>query len=196
MIRELSAQPGSGNRPFALHRCCRDADNCGSLIKCKPAEVAQLDDPFLLGVQGSETFESVVQDQHIDIVSGIGRLISDQRDAFPCTTAFVGFPRSCSIDKNPPHNVRSGAIEMRAILPVNAALIDQADISFMNECSRLESMIGAFPSQTLSGELPKLSIHHRQQILECLVSTVIPLDQKLRDFRGFGTTDHSAGIIS
>jgi len=46
---------------------------------------------------------------------------------------------------------------MRPILPSDAALIDQADISFMNERSRLECMVGALSPQTPTWWLSKRS---------------------------------------
>jgi hypothetical protein len=44
-------------------------------------------------------------------------------------------------------------------LPADLPLIDKTEISLMNEGGRLKGMIRTFPSQTLSGETPKLPIH-------------------------------------
>jgi hypothetical protein len=183
LIRELSPQPGSRDRPFALHRCGRDSDDFRSFIKRKSAEVAQLDDPFLLGVQGSETLKSVVKGQNIDIARAIGRIVANQRHTLPAGATFAGVSFPCPIDKNPPHDLGSDTVKMRPILPLDAPLIDQADISFMNECSRLKRIIGPLSPQTPGSEAPKLPINQRQQILECPTTTLIPLDQKLGDFR-------------
>jgi hypothetical protein len=58
-------------------------------------------------------------------------------------------------------------------------------------------MIGAFQAQTLSCEPPHFPVNQRQQVLERSVTTVVPLDQELCDFRAFGgAVAHCRRIIS
>ena len=58
---ELAAEPGARERPLALHRRRGDVERFRRLLDGESAEIAQLDEPRLIGIERRESLERLVQ---------------------------------------------------------------------------------------------------------------------------------------
>jgi hypothetical protein len=55
---------------------------------------------------------------------------------------------------------------MRSVLPVDAALVNQLYIRFVDERGRLQSVIAAFAAQIIARQLFQLGVNQRKNIVE------------------------------
>jgi hypothetical protein len=69
-----------------------------------------------------------------------------------------------------------------AVLPAQAALIDQRQVSFVHEAGCLERVIGTFPLEILPREPAQLVINERHEALRRIWIVGVPGDQHLGDF--------------
>ncbi len=70
---------------------------------------------------------------------------------------------------------------MGAVLPLHVALVHQPEVSFVNQCRALQSMIGALPAQVPARQTPQFAINERRQVLERLLIALAPVDEQPRD---------------
>ena len=68
---------------------------------------------------------------------------------------------------------------MGAILPLGVSLIDEPEIRLVDECSRLERVVGAFAAQIVTREPAQFVVNQRHQFLERRLVALAPVDQKL-----------------
>ena len=83
--------------------------------------------------------------------------------------AFRRLPCDGVVDENAPHHACGDREELCSIIPVNAALVDQAEVSFVNEGGRLQRVVGPLLAQVIACELPQLVVNTREHIRERLV---------------------------
>jgi len=158
----VGPQPSLCDRPFPFEGGGGDSNDFGGFFDRKSTKVAQFHNPFLLRVEGGEPAESVVNGQYVNVSRGRGRLVASQRYTLPPGAPLVRSSCSCPINKNSAHDLRGNTIEVRAILPADSPLIDQADVRFVNQRRWLQGMIRPFVPQTLSSDPSKLAVYQWQ----------------------------------
>jgi hypothetical protein len=60
-------------------------------------------------------------------------------------------------------------------------LINEAQVGFVDECRRLESVTGRFLAHVPGCLAPEIGVHQRQKAIERVTLSVAPRDQQLRD---------------
>ena len=85
------------------------------------------------------------------------------------------------IDQDPAHDLRRDAKEMRPILPVDLALVDEPDIHLMNKGRWLQGVVGPLVPKLARGNAAKLSIDEREQLVERSPVTATPIAEQRRD---------------
>ena len=85
------------------------------------------------------------------------------------------------VDQDPAHHLRGDAKEMRAILPVHLALIDELEEGFVDQGRGLKGVVAPLPAQVGGGEPPQLGINRRQEPVERILPPETPLLEQLRD---------------
>ena len=73
---ERPFQPCAGHRPVALDRGWRGADSLRRFLHGQPAEVAELDEMHLIGIDRSQAGERFVQREEVDVADGPERVAS------------------------------------------------------------------------------------------------------------------------
>ena len=91
-----------------------------------------------------------------------------------------------------PHHLRGDRKEVRAILPVDVALIDQLHISLVDQAGRLQRAVAAFVRHVARGDHVELVVDERDQAIERRAVAVLPLAQQHRDLcrRRWGLAVH------
>jgi hypothetical protein len=100
------------------------------------------------------------------------------------------------VDEYAPHHDRCQADELRAILPVDALLVDQPQVGFVDERGRLEGMVRALPSQVAGGDPAKLVVDERQHPLAGVLVAVGRVEQQLRGTHGTRFFMHGLGDVA
>ena len=86
------------------------------------------------------------------------------RSTCACTVAALrGRAPACVVDENAPHHLRSEAVELRAALPVDLLLIDDAQERFVNERRALQSVRAALVTQMAPRQRSQFFVDQRQQ---------------------------------
>ena len=91
------------------------------------------------------------------------------------------------------HHSGGHSKEVRAILPLDPADINQAEIGLVHECRGLEHVTGALTCHVALGNPPELVVHERQQFLHRLFASTPPLEEERRQVMG-SYIRHASGL--
>jgi hypothetical protein len=95
--------------------------------------------------------------------------------------AFGGLVRARVIHQNAPDHLRGDAEEVRAVLPLDTALVDQAQIGFMHQGGRLQGVVGPLAPQIPRGKAAEFIVDNGRELLERLLLALAPIRQQLGD---------------
>ncbi len=85
------------------------------------------------------------------------------------------------IHQDAAHDIGSEGEEVRAVAPVDGALIHQPDKGLVNQSSSLNGVVGSLPPQVPRGHRAQLVVKQRSQLGEGCLIAAAPLQEKLRD---------------
>jgi hypothetical protein len=128
---------------------------------------AQLDNAFLIAIELREPAEGLIDGQHIDD-AGLVRSNAYAPEGHEClaAAALLCLARSRVVDQDAAHDLGDHAIELRAVLPVGAALIDEPQVHFVDQCGRIQRVLAALSAQASCGHTPALIVDERKDAFE------------------------------
>jgi hypothetical protein len=85
------------------------------------------------------------------------------------------------IDQNSAHGLGREAEELRAALPVDAALIHQLDVGLVYERRAFEGVVRPLVAQVPGRDAVQFLIDERHQSLECLPIAFTPTPEQIGD---------------
>ena len=85
------------------------------------------------------------------------------------------------IDQNPAHDLRRHAEEMRPILPIDLALVDDAQIHLMNQRGRLQGVADSFHPKLARCNAAELRVDEWQQLIKRSAVAATPINEERRD---------------
>jgi hypothetical protein len=85
------------------------------------------------------------------------------------------------IDQDPAHDLRGNTKEMRSILPIALALVDEPDVRLMNQSRRLQGVVGTLAAKLTRGNAPELRIDEWQQLTKSSPVAPTPVAEQRRD---------------
>ena len=85
------------------------------------------------------------------------------------------------IDENAPHYLRRDGEEMRTIGPVNVFLIDEPNVSLVDEGCGLKRVTFSLPAHVATRKAMEFVVDQRIQLVECVLVSVAPLSEQLSD---------------
>ena len=77
--------------------------------------------------------------------------------------------------------LRGDTKEMRPILPVDLALIDEPDVHLVHKGGRLQGVVGPLAPKLARRDAPELRIDERQQLIERSPVAATPIAEQCRD---------------
>ena len=172
----LAAQPGAREGPVPHHRAGRNFQNIGSLFDAETAKESQLDDIALAFIDGFEMFQRIIERNHVPRLllrqcpEVIKRTCTIVPPRFAKLRLRASSTRICRIKRGDPE-------EMRAVLPGGRCLIDQAQISLINQRRSLEDVTGAFAPHVLVRQSVQLVINQKRQVLQRALVPFTPFSQ-------------------
>ena len=76
------------------------------------------------------------------------------------------------------HDCGGDAEEVRAALPGDVLLLDEAEVGFVDEGGGLDGVAGALAAHVVAREPPQLVVDQRHQAFERRLVTVAPVDEQ------------------
>ena len=104
-----------------------------------------------------------------------------QRDLLRATAAFCISMTTRVVDQNASHDLRRDREEMRTIGPVHVSLIDETDVSFVNQGGGLKCVTFSLAAHVAAREPVQFFVDQRIQLVECGLVSVAPLSEQLGD---------------
>jgi hypothetical protein len=85
------------------------------------------------------------------------------------------------IDQDPAHDLRRDTKEMRAIPPIDLALVDEPDVHLMHKGRWLQGMVGPLVPKLARGNVAELRIDEWQQLIQRSLVAATPIAEQRRD---------------
>src|SRR5262249_4001550 len=104
-----------------------------------------------------------------------------QRDLLQRGAAFGSFMRAGMIDQNLTHQAGGHAEKVGAALPLGHLLVNQANVSLVQQGRRLERVIETLTSEIAGREMAQLLVHKRYQLVQSISIALFPVDQQPSD---------------
>ena len=71
------------------------------------------------------------------------------------------------VDEDPPHDLCGDTKEMRPILPIDLALVDESQVHLVDERRRLQGVARPLVTKLARGNAAQLGVDEWQQLIEC-----------------------------
>ena len=133
---------------------------------CEPAECPKLDDSGQSGVDLLQAIQRLIERKDGDLRLARRRpCFVDGHTANAVAPLDRVVPTSV-VDQDPAHDLCRDAEEVRPILPVHLALVDEPDVDLVNERRRLKGVVSPLAAKLARGRAAKLCVNEREQLIE------------------------------
>ncbi len=122
------------------------------LFVVQAAEVAQLNDLAAARIHFRKTLQSFVQTNHFRSRGARNGGGFVERDLLRAAAAFCIGMTARVIDQNTPHDLCRDGEEVRTIGPVHVSLIDEANVSLVDQRGSLQCVALPFPAHVTAGK--------------------------------------------
>ena len=170
-------QPRFRDSPFPFHCPRRNIQHLADFFVSQAAEEAEFNDLTLARIQREKILQGIVERDQIDAPLRGRRERFVEGKLVPSASAFFRAMGPSIVHENAPHDLGGHTEKMGAVLPRGGALIDEAQISFMDEAGRLQGVVRAFSLQILAGELAQFFVDERHEASRCLAVASAPIDK-------------------
>ena len=151
-------KPGFGSPPVTFDGRGSYAHNVCRLFDREAAKVPQLNHARFLFVEGRQGFQRVVERDELGAPFDGAVYVFIQGKLLEILPAFFRVVFARMIHQQPAHYLGCNAEEVSPVLPVHSRLVDQTQVSFMNQGSRLQGVINAFTSQIIRCKFSQLIV--------------------------------------
>jgi hypothetical protein len=179
---DFALQPGAGEDPVTIRGAGRDAKDFGRLLAGQAGEIAQLDESGLFGMPLREFLQSCVESQEPFFGHWSGEVRHAEIEALARAAVLDALFAASVLDENTAHSKCGGAKEVAPAFPALPVAAEQAHISLVDQCRRLERLAGRFLSQPLCRQPAQFLVDEREQFIGCVQ---IALVQGVKDAGDF-----------
>jgi hypothetical protein len=173
----LVVEPGARHVPVTRHGVLGNAQDAGYLLVVQTAEVSQFNYLTATWIDLGETLERFVETNHFGSESGRDGRGLFERDLLRTAATFcVGMTPSV-IDQNAAHDLCGDSEEVRAVGPMNVFLIDETNVSLIDERGGLKRVTLSFPAHVTAGKPVEFVVDQRVQLVECGLIPIAPLSE-------------------
>ena len=153
---KLPVEPGARHSPVSFYGPDRHVQMGCDLFDLEPAEESHFNNLRLSAVPGGKPFQGFVQCQDLlGLIVGI-----DQRRVqfYLLSFTLLRVDAPGMIDQHASHGSCRNGDEVPAVLPLYILASADAEISFMDESSRLKRVIFPFSIEIIPGQTPEIFI--------------------------------------
>jgi hypothetical protein len=176
-------QPDAGGGPVAVDGGARKPQHLGYFGSRQASEELHLYDLSLSFIDARQLVQGIVQSQELGVsVDRESVQILEGDLASPVTfgrSTFAGV-----VHKDLTHEPRSDGDEVCAALQSHRLTSQQPKVGLVNESRALQGVIRSFGLEVVVSEPPQLFVDQRDQSLERLLVSLLPVLQKLGDLAG------------
>jgi len=143
----------------------RDPEGFGGFLVGHAAEVAELDDFGLLGVELGEPFQGGIEGNEFDrlgLDAGGVVIEFDGRAA----VAFGGDLAAGMVDEDAADHLSGDGEEVSAVLPVDIGMADEAEEGFVDDGGAGQGVAVAFAAELAAGDAAEFSVDERGERVE------------------------------
>jgi hypothetical protein len=151
--------------PVSLDGSGTDVERRCRFFNGQVSEKTAFDDLYKPLVVTGQAFQGIMERQQVGyFLVGYQRYLFE-RNSDEVAAAFLGALPPGIIDQDESHGSRRYREKMDAVLPVNAALVDQLEIGFVDERRGVERFSGSLVDAAMMGETMKFLINHREKLV-------------------------------
>jgi hypothetical protein len=173
----LSSKPGFRHVPVAFDSSGRNAKGLGGFLGGQATEKTEFDDTALLFINAGEAVQCVVESDDVD-GADFGKGQGFVEFYLEARAAFGGAMAAGVVDQDLAHETRGDGYEMGAVFGVDWTLLDEAEISLMNQSGAAEGVVRALAAQVAMGNGSQFAINQRHEYIEGRLIPVTPSKQE------------------
>ena len=147
------------------------------------AKRAKLDDLRQLGVDLGQMIERMVQREDGYLVWRGDVLGFIHGHTAHTLAPLVRAMTTSVVHEDAAHDLRRDTKEVRAILPIDLALVNEPDVRLMDQGRRLQGVVGALAPKLARGDAAELGVDEGQQLTERSAVAATPIAEQRRDVR-------------
>jgi hypothetical protein len=153
---------------------------------------AQLHDSGEVGIDLLQAIERTIKCEDGDLArpGDLCRII--ERDGPDALAPFSSGMTTGVVDQDSAHHLCGHTEEVRSTPPIDTALIDQPQVSLVDQRGRLQRVSGSLAPKLARRDAAELRIDEWQQLIECTVVAATPITEQRRDAAGRGHQPSSA----
>jgi hypothetical protein len=185
-VAEFAAEPGAGEGPVAFDGAFGDAEGFGDFVDVHAAEEAEFDDLGLAGVDGSEFFEGFVECEDVFVFLGGEGDGFVEGDAGSAAAAFIALVGAGVVDEDAAHGLGGDGEEVVFALPIDAGLVDEFHVGFVDEGGGLEGVVEAFLGEVVAGQSAEFVVNEREELVGGTLVAALQLGEYLGDIFAWG----------
>ena len=151
--------------------------HAGDLLVVETAKVSQLDNLAAPWIVFGQSLQCFVQTNQFAALIGndCGNFL--ERDLLRAAASLCVSMSPRVIDQDASHDLGGDCEEVRAIRPVHILLIDQSDVSFVYQGSRLKGVVFSLAAHVTAGEAVELVVDQRVQLVQSGLVPFAPLGE-------------------
>jgi hypothetical protein len=85
------------------------------------------------------------------------------------------------VNQNPSHELRRNGEEVGAVSPPHPFVVDQPEVSLVDQGRGLQTVVRAFPVQVVSRESAQFVVYDRRQLIEGVLIPIAPGSEQYAD---------------
>lgn len=180
-------EPGFGQGKTPVHGWLRYSQQFSGFLGRATKKDTVFQNRDRIGERLGEFFERAVQVDHLFARRVHPSHLGAQRHTRAAAAAFSRVARPRLIHQNLAHQSGRESKEVRAIGPGGLGLLRQAQEYFVHDAGRIEDVSTRFPSHIGMGQLAKVLIHQRHQLILRGTVTFSPAQQQRGYVGGHGS---------
>src|SRR5574341_1730686 len=142
LLVQFAEEPRLRQAPIPAHRAFRDLEYLSDLGDVQPAEETQLHDLTPSRIERSQSIQRIIERDEVNTLRMSDAFGFNERDSQRLATAFGAAFGAGQIHQDAAHDLRGKDQKMGAVLPLDALVINQPQISLIDERRGLQQVSG------------------------------------------------------
>ena len=162
----------------------RSPEDLGGLIRSEAAEIVQLHDSGLRGIERRQLFQGLVERDDVGLSGGDRRVRFLQRYACRGAAPFFPAARASVVHEQSAHRLGGYGEEVSAVLPGDPLLVHELQVRLVDDGRGLQGMAGTFLGEMTFRQSVQLVVHQGDELVESLLVPLVPGQQETGHLAG------------
>jgi hypothetical protein len=189
---KLALEPRLRQSPVTNHRISMDPEHAGGFLDAQTPEIPKFHDSGLSWIPIGQAGQCVVQsDQSGRLCRRENQPLLKRQWALKTSSLLARYATGV-VHQDLAHDAGGSGKKMRPVLQVDAGLIHQPEVGFVDQSRGLERVIRPLPSHVPAGDPVQLVFDDREQRVQTISVTAAPSDEQASDARGLQILHYSS----